>query len=192
MRKRLWRFYSPEEKLTHTANLAETALKSGLPVYTGELKIDWFRKRLAKWAPDLIVVTGCGQVLDQNLLSIPKLGTINFHPADLPAGHEAGAQPFQDLVDRADPWTRWTVHEMTPEIDADPVIGVSCPVFVGDANGQVKLVGNKILERLTLLLPPMVSILLDEIASRDHAIGQIDFEARLPAELKNGMQLPLE
>ncbi|MDP5217642.1 formyltransferase family protein [Ruegeria sp. 2205SS24-7] len=192
MKRRIWRFYPPEARLTQTASLIEVALQSGLPVYTGELKTDWFRRWLADCAPDLIVVTGCGQILDEEILAIPTLGAINFHPADLPAGHGAGAQPYQDLVERSDPWTRWTVHKMTTEVDAGPVIGVSCPIFAGDANGQVARDPEKVFQRMAEILPDMVAILLDEIIAQGPAIGPIDFEAKLSGEMKSRMRLPLE
>jgi len=191
MNKRIWRFYSSEDRLKQTADLIGDALQAGLPVYTGELKIDWFRDQLKEWMPDLIVVAGCGQILDKELLSIPRLGVINFHPADLPAGHGAGAQPYQDLADRADPWTRWTVHNMTTEVDAGPPIGVSCPIFAGDAQGKVTDNPNRLFMRMTEILPAMVEILLDEVIINESAPSEIDFVAQLPDELIRRMQLPL-
>lgn len=191
LQKRLWRFYSPEERLAQTADLIDLALKSSLPVFTGELKSEWFRNQLKEWAPDLIIVAGCGQILDEDLLTIPKLGTFNFHPADLPSGHGAGPQPYQDLVDRNDPWTRWTVHKVTPKVDSGPVVGVSCPIFVADAEGRVSSEPDKVLQRMAEIIPEMVEILFDSIAVAGNSTVAIDFEACLSEEIKQKMRSPL-
>ena len=77
----------------------ETALQAGVPVYTGEFKIDWFYRQLASWRPDVIIVCACGQIFDARILELPRYGVYNFHPSDLAHGHGAG-QPEQHRLPR--------------------------------------------------------------------------------------------
>lgn len=190
MRKRLWRHFEPEARFEITAGIIETALQAGLTVYTGELKIDWFRRQLETWNPDLVLVLGCGQLFDEELLSVPKHGVINFHPADLPAGHGAGAQPFRDLQQRDDPWTRWTVHKMVTELDAGPPIGVSCPINIGDAQGHVSGTAFQYIDRVSECVSDLVEILIDAILETDGPVNTVDFEQRLPTSLVRRLAEP--
>jgi hypothetical protein len=105
LRKRLWKHYDQPERVAIEAATIETALQSGLPVYTGEFKIEWFYRQLVTWRPDAIIVCVCGQILDTRILEVPRCGVYNFHPSDLARGHGAGAQPYEDTVARNDPWT---------------------------------------------------------------------------------------
>lgn len=44
-----------------------------------------YETEIAAIAPDLIIVAGWSELLSDSLLSIPKLGTIGFHPSKLPS-----------------------------------------------------------------------------------------------------------
>ncbi len=91
LRKRVWKHYSQSSRITMEVETVETALRFGVPVYTGELKIDWFYRQLEVWRPDVILVCGCGQIFDDRILETPRHGVYNFHPSDLSHGHGAGA-----------------------------------------------------------------------------------------------------
>lgn len=190
-RRRVWRFFEPEERFTMTEEVIETGLMAGLPVYTGELKIDWFRRKLLEWAPDVILVCGCGQLFDAELLAVPRFGVINFHPADLPSGHGAGAQPYRDLQERNDPWTRWTVHKMTTDLDAGPPLGTSCPIYVGDAKGRVTAPGQAFLKRMAMCVPALATILIDDLLRFKAVLSSINFQARLEEDLVKRLAQPL-
>ncbi len=136
-------------------------------------------------------MTGCGQILDADLIATPRLGVINFHPSDLRAGHGAGAQPYQDLLDRGDPWTRWTLHHMVPQVDAGPIIGQSCSIHAGDALGRVTRTPDALFTRMATLLPALVDILLQAVLEQDAPVGPVDFVAALPPDLIRQMQRPL-
>jgi hypothetical protein len=196
LEKRVWKHYSRSERLALEAEVIETALRAGLPVYTGELKLAWFYRQLAAWRPDAIIVCACGQIFDARILELPRLGVYNFHPSDLAHGHGAGPQPYEDVRARNDPWTRWTVHRMTVEVDAGAIVGQSPAILVADARGRIPHAPKRFYEKLTGVVGPMVTILLEELIRLDDAgrggpVPAIDFGARLPASVKAHLEEPI-
>jgi len=98
--RRFWRYYTPAEREAYERGIIESALTSGIPCYTGQVKCDGFRGLLASWDPEVIVVAGFGQLMDPPILEYASRGIYNVHPADLLHGHGAGPQPWEDLVAR--------------------------------------------------------------------------------------------
>jgi methionyl-tRNA formyltransferase len=75
---------------------------------------------LADCAPDLLVSAFFNQRLHAQALALPKHGCINIHPSLLPAAK--GVDPvFQSLLHGTPP-LGVTVHFMTPELDAGPIV----------------------------------------------------------------------
>ena len=75
---------------------------------------------LRELAPDLVVVAGMGWLLDRDALAVPRLGTLNVHPALLPAYR--GAEPtFWQLFD-AVAESGMTVHQIDPFEDRGPIV----------------------------------------------------------------------
>ena len=75
---------------------------------------------LRELAPDLVVVAGMGWLLDRDALAVPRLGTLNVHPALLPAYR--GAEPtFWQLFD-AVAESGVTVHRVEPGEDRGPIL----------------------------------------------------------------------
>ena len=118
LRKRVWKYYSQDERVAMETLTVEAALAEGVPVFTGELKSPGFRALIADWAPDAIVVCVCGQIFDAAIIEAARCGVYNFHPTDLAKGIGAGPTPYEEVVGRGDPWSRWTVHRMTVDVDS--------------------------------------------------------------------------
>jgi folate-dependent phosphoribosylglycinamide formyltransferase PurN len=193
LRKRIWKHYTQAERVAIEVATIETALRSGLPVHTGEFKIEWFYRQLASWRPDAIIVCGCGQILDTRILELPRWGVYNFHPSDLAHGHGAGAQPYEDSLARNDPWTCWTVHQMTEEVDVGPIVGRSPRVSVADARGRIVQDPRRFYDKLRGVVGPMVTILLEELvrlADRGQGgrVARIDFAERLPQSVRTRLR----
>ncbi len=196
LRKRIWKHYGQSERVAIEVATIETALQSGLPVYTGEFKIAWFYRQLMSWHPDAIIVCGCGQIFDARILGLPRYGVYNFHPSDLAHGHGAGAQPYEDSLARNDPWTCWTVHQMTEKVDAGPIVGQSPRISVADARGGIVQDPKRFYDKLRGVVGPMVTILLEELVrladgGRDGRIAAIDFGERLPESVRTRLQEPI-
>lgn len=65
--------------------MKETALAAGIPVFQPErIKREEGVKALRGLAPDLCVTAAFGQLLSQEILDIPPMGTINVHASLLP------------------------------------------------------------------------------------------------------------
>ncbi len=72
--------------------------------------------------PDLFVVVSYGQIMRQNLLDVPKIGTINVHPSLLPKYR--GPSPIQSAVLAGEEMTGVTIMEMELLMDAGGIIEV--------------------------------------------------------------------
>jgi hypothetical protein len=196
LRKRMWKHYTQSERVAIEVATIETALQAGVPVYTGEFKIDWFYRQLASWRPDVIIVCACGQIFDARILEVPRYGVYNFHPSDLAHGHGAGAQPYEDILARGDPWTCWTVHQMVEQVDAGAIVGQSPDILVADAHGRIPEDPKRFYAKLKGVVGPMVTILVDELIRLDEEgrqgrVGRIDFAARLPSGVKKCLAEPI-
>jgi methionyl-tRNA formyltransferase len=198
LKKRIWKDYSQDERIEAEIATVEAALSAGVPVYTGEMKIDWFHGQLAHWQPDAIIVCGCGQIFDLEIIEQPRFGIYNFHPSDLAQGHGAGAQPYEDSIARNDPITRWTVHQMVQEIDAGPIVGSSPPIRIADPHGIITPDAKRYYDKMAEAVGPMVPRLLEQL-SQLHSSGgppgrrvdKIDFPSLLPEALKGRLNTPL-
>lgn len=78
---------------------------------------------------DLFVVVSYGQILRQNVLDIPKYGTINVHPSLLPKYR--GPSPIQSVVLAGEAKTGVTIMEMELAMDAGGIIKV-VPVDISE------------------------------------------------------------
>ena len=176
LKKRIWRFLEPEERFELETQTVEAALSHGVPVYTGEVKVDWFHRFAQALRPDAIIVCGFGQLLDRTLIDLPRCGIYNFHPSDLEHGQGAGALIYDDLVSDDARSTVWTVHHLVEEVDAGPIIGHSPPLNIRNADGRIPERAMTVLAKLNEPLGVLVETLVAALAERFAAgrIGKID------------------
>ena len=82
---------------------------------------------LRELKPDLIYVTGFPWRLPADLLSLPRLGSINTHPAALPKYR--GPNPLYWHLVNGEPEIGLTVHRMDTEFDTGPILAqASMPI----------------------------------------------------------------
>lgn len=180
--KRFWRYYGPSKQEMYVLDLMEEALTHGVPCYTGEIKNDPFRACLADWQPDAIVVSGFGQLIDTPIITLPKYGIYNVHPADLLHGFGAGAQPWEDLIERKAETTRLTIHQVTEKIDSGSVVGFSPPLNVRLAQGKCSDDACLIGEKTFIPVKRMVGELVTQLhrakqSNTQKPIDSLDFHA---------------
>ena len=192
LRKRVWKYYSQDERVAMETRTVEAALAEGVPVFTGELKSPGFRALIADWAPDAIVVCVCGQIFDAAIIEAARCGVYNLHPTDLAKGIGAGPTPYEEVAARGDPWSRWTVHRMTVDVDSGPIVGQSPPVRVGDAAGRVTGDPRRFYDRMGLPVGALVGALVAELVRRDGPIGELDFSGAVGGELRAAIEAPLD
>ncbi len=130
---RFWRHYSSDEQLRCKFLTIQQSLSAGVPVYTGAVKCDGFRKLLQQWNPDIILMSGFGQIVDEFVFGYPKLGMYNYHPSDLVQGHGAGPQPEEDVEARGAQTSKITVHRVDAGVDSGPVVAQSPPIRLVNA-----------------------------------------------------------
>jgi len=94
---------------------------AGLPVFrTRDINDVDGLHFLTSCAPDLIISAFFNQRLHAAALAVPRRGCLNIHPSLLPAAR--GVDPvFQSLLHDSPP-LGVTVHFMTPELDAGPIV----------------------------------------------------------------------
>ena len=76
--------------------------------------------RLRTLPIDLILVAGCARVLGPEILAVPRLGALNFHPSRLP--DYRGREPLFWALLRGEPIVAITVHHLTAEVDGGPIL----------------------------------------------------------------------
>ncbi len=98
----------------------ETALKHGIPVY----QYTKIRKEgvedLKALKPDLMVTCAFGQILSQEILDIPTIGTINIHASLLPKYR--GSSPIQWAIINGEKVTGITIMFTDVGVDTGDII----------------------------------------------------------------------
>ena len=99
----------------------QRALEAGLTVFQPVKASDEsFVQVIRDLAPDVIVVVAFGQILKNNILSLPKYGCINVHASLLPKYR--GASPIQWAVINGEKETGITIMHMDAGIDTGDMI----------------------------------------------------------------------
>jgi folate-dependent phosphoribosylglycinamide formyltransferase PurN len=195
--KRIWRLFNMRKKVELEKVMIESALASGIPCFTGEVKTESFRKLLAMWNPQAILVCVFGQILDRPIIDYPAFGIYNFHPADLVSHHGAGTKPYEDLIARRAECSKVTVHRVTEEVDAGPVVGQSPPINVqlkdGGFTNDVLVINDKMLVPIDRMAACLVSILVCKwVRGVSGCVEKLNFEELFPQEYKERLMQPIE
>jgi len=97
------------------------ALEEGIPVFQPERpRGDEFLDALRALEPDISVVVAYGHILTQELIDLPRLGTLNIHASLLPRWR--GAAPIQATLLAGDRETGVSIMRMVLGLDAGPVL----------------------------------------------------------------------
>jgi methionyl-tRNA formyltransferase len=143
--------------------------RRGLPVRQPEKLGLAERQQLADLAPDLVLVMAYGQILRQDVLDTPRLGTLNLHTSILPAYR--GASPIQTAIACGEITTGVTLMRLVRELDAGPVADVE-RVLIGSldtaAEVEAKLAGAcvPLLARCLPVIAAEVQIFTPQDAAR--------------------------
>ncbi len=99
------------------------ALSAGFPVYQPErMRGEEPLALLRSLAPDLTVVAAYGQILPEDVLAMPELGSINVHASILPKYR--GAAPINRAIMDGETETGVTIMHMAKKLDAGDIISV--------------------------------------------------------------------
>ena len=110
----------------------EYALAAGLPVYQPErMRGEDSLALLRSLSPDLTVVAAYGQILPEDILNTPKLGSINVHASLLPKYR--GAAPINRAILNGEAETGVTIMYMAKKLDAGDIISTrAIPILPQD------------------------------------------------------------
>ena len=111
----------------------EYALEQGFPVYQPlSMKGPEALETVRALAPDLTVVVAYGQLLPEDVLKVPKLGSVNVHASILPKYR--GAAPINWVILNGEEETGVSIMYMAKELDAGDVIRVArTPIDPGES-----------------------------------------------------------
>ncbi len=70
--------------------------------------------------PDLFIVVAYGKILSEELINMPKLGSINIHYSLLP--RYRGASPVESAILNGDDYTGISIQKMAYKMDSGPII----------------------------------------------------------------------
>ena len=105
----------------HTSPVKEEALAEGIPVLQPEqARGDEFVSQIRALDPDISVVVAFGQILRPEVLSVPRLGSVNIHASLLP--DLRGAAPVQWAIVRGYRESGVSIMRMEPGLDTGPVL----------------------------------------------------------------------
>lgn len=115
----------------------QAASAANLPLIQPEkLKVPGTFEQLQAWTPDLIVVAAFGQILRQNVLSLPRHGCINVHASLLPRWR--GAAPIQATVRAGDSEAGITIMQMDVGLDTGAMLASrAIPIRREDTGGTL-------------------------------------------------------
>ncbi len=80
--------------------------------------------------PDFLLVVAYGKIIPENILKIPKLGSINIHYSLLPKYR--GASPVESAILNGDIETGVTIQQMEYKMDSGPIIAQEKVVILPD------------------------------------------------------------
>lgn len=104
----------------------ECALRHGIPVFQPvKIKEESALRELAGYPADIFVVAAFGQLLSEEILSMPKFGCVNIHASLLPAYR--GAAPIQWAIINGETESGVTVMQMEKGLDTG---GMYCKIKV--------------------------------------------------------------
>jgi methionyl-tRNA formyltransferase len=113
----------------------QLALKNGLPVRAAARTQELDPEKILAHT-DVLVVAAFGLILPEDILSRPRLGSINVHTSLLPRWR--GAAPIQRAILAGDSSTGITVMQMDAGLDSGPVLlQRDCSIEPEDTGGSL-------------------------------------------------------
>jgi len=153
---RVWG-YSPEDNslVSGWSDLKSVCERFGFR-YSPFLRVSSCQEEIAQCSPDLIFAVGLSQIISEELISIPRLGCIGFHPTALPKGRGRAAIAWL-VLERMDGAASFFI--LRSGVDDGPIVAQE--PFEVDENDDAKSVEKKLLvaekKALDTWLPKLAS-----------------------------------
>ena len=159
----------------------ELALSAGIPVFQPErIKREEGVAMLKSCAPDLCVTAAFGQLLSQEILDIPPLGTINVHSSLLPK--HRGSAPINWSIIKGDPVTGVTTMFTDKGMDTGDIL-LTRETPIGPAENAGELTDRLAVMGAQLLIETIRALEAGTLARtpQDHAAAT--YEPKMDKEL---------
>src|SRR3989344_1521250 len=159
------------ETLWHES-LVKISKEAGLNTITGQkLRDTDVVDQIRKLEPEIIFCIGGMQIVPKEVLDIPKIGTINIHPALLPKYR--GRYSTVHAIFNGDKYTGVTLHFMDEGLDSGPIILQQ--KFPIDKDDTAREVYDKFTNVGTALFEKFLSVWLSgkPIKSKHQDVGHI-------------------
>ena len=110
---------------------------------------------------EIFIVVAYGKIIPENILNMPKLGSINIHYSLLPKYR--GASPVESVILNGDTETGVTIQKMEYEMDTGPIIAQEKTFILPDEkapelrNRLIKIGGELLVKTLKVITPPLPS-----------------------------------
>jgi methionyl-tRNA formyltransferase len=125
-----WRtvqFIFRKDRLDYFKNLHELNRVKTPIWYVDDVNDTRFIEQIRKMSPDLFFCAAYPQIFSKNLIAVPKIGCVNFHPSLLPKFR--GAHPHFWAIVKGEEKAGITAHFMTEKIDqGDVIVQTSFPI----------------------------------------------------------------
>lgn len=129
------------------------AIEKGIPVYQfNKIRLEGV-ETIKNLNPDLMVVVAYGQILSEEIINLPKFGTINVHGSLLPKYR--GASPIISAVLNGEEETGITIMRIAKEVDAgNMLLKGETEIFKNETAGELSvrlaLLGADLLSKVVL------------------------------------------
>jgi folate-dependent phosphoribosylglycinamide formyltransferase PurN len=195
--KRIWRFFTPEEKQLLYRTIQETALSFGIPTYSGAVKCNFFRELLFAWRPEIILMCCYGQLIDAAIFNYPDYGMYNLHPSDLASTIGIGTQPVEHAVSLGLSSSRVTFHKVNEIMDGGAIIGKSPPINIkqadGSYSGNMMTLYEKVCSVCGWMAVDLIRAVLEKRSQGEKArLDSLDFEKDMPDNIKHLLMDPVK
>ena len=159
----------------------ECALQHEIPVYQPvRAREESFVEQMRALKPDVMVVIAFGQILNQELLDLPKFGCVNIHASLLPKYR--GASPIQWAVINGDEETGITTMQMAAGMDTGDILETAVIKL------DKKETGGSLFDRLSLMGGDLILSTLDKLeAGTIQAVPQDGAQATYVKKIPKSM-----
>ena len=100
--------------------VAEFAKQNNISYFKPEKLNNELAKKLSAKSYELAIVVAYGKIMPENILNMPKLGSINVHYSLLPKYR--GASPVESAILNGETKTGVTIQKMVYQMDAGPIL----------------------------------------------------------------------
>ncbi len=126
-------------------------------VETDDVNTPQMLQKIAEYKPDLIIVVAFGQKISNELINLPRNGSINVHASLLPKYR--GAAPINWAIIKGESHTGISIIALAEKMDAGDILGkVATDIKPDETAGELH-------DRLAKLAAPLLLETLDKIAN---------------------------